>query len=142
MLTVEEQQRDWVEFICDAHGFLVATSPNVTVWCQCGKRARASRHGRLVDPDSLKPTDAAPRELNKLFRPYIHGCADCGEDFGGTRLQARHRAGTKLHKRCLTPEEMTLKGWQMDEKGRWRDPSRPVSESRSLARKRGAGKPI
>jgi hypothetical protein len=142
MLTVEEQHRGWVEFLCDAHGFLVATTPNATVWCECGKRARASRHGRLVDPDTLKPTDAKPRELNRMFRPYIHGCADCGEDFGSVRLQTRHRAGTPLHKRCLTPEEMTLKGWHMDPKGRWRRPPSDNFKTQDVASPEEPGKAI
>jgi hypothetical protein len=92
-LTAAEVERGWVEFECDAHGFLVATTPNATVWCRCGKRARHVRTGRLVDPDTLKPTQARARTLNGQGHPFIHGCGDCGEDFHGVRLQQRHRTG-------------------------------------------------
>jgi hypothetical protein len=119
-LFAAEVERGWVEFACDVHGFLVATTPNATVWCSCGKRARHTRHGRLLDPDTLKPTQAKARELNTSGHPFIHGCGDCGEDFGGRTLQQRHRVGSKLHKRCMTPEEMQAKGWHCDAKGRWR----------------------
>jgi hypothetical protein len=125
VLSVAEVERGWVEFVCDAHGFLVATTPNATVWCSCGKRARHSRHGRLVDPDTLKPTQAKAREANTVGQPFIHGCGDCGADFGGRTLQKRHRIGRGNSKRCLTQEEMTKKGWHQDGKGRWRG---PVSE--------------
>jgi hypothetical protein len=123
MLTVEETQRGWVEFECDAHGFLVATTHNATVYCVCGKRARHCRHGRVVDPDTLRPTGAKAHALNSAGEPFIHACGDCGEDFHGRTLQRRHRVGKPSAKHCLTSEEMQTKGWHKDGRGRWRGPA-------------------
>jgi hypothetical protein len=134
-LTAAEVERGWVEFACDVHGFLVATTPNATVWCSCGKRARHTRHGRLVDPDTLKPTQAKARELNASGHPFIHACGDCGEDFQGVRLQQRHRTGRASSKRCLTPTEMQAKGWRRDEKGRWRGPNTMERKAQHTAKK-------
>jgi hypothetical protein len=119
-LTADEVERGFVEFHCDVHGGLVATTPNATVWCSCGKRVRHQRHGRLVDPDTLKPTAAKARKLNSSGQPFIHGCGDCGQDFQGVTLQKRHRVG-RSQRRCLTPTEMFEKGWALDEHGRWRN---------------------
>ncbi len=137
-LSAVEVERGWVEFACDAHGFLVATTPNATVWCVCGKRARQVRHGRLLDPDTLKPTQAKARELNAAGHPFIHACGDCGQDFRGRYLQKRHRIGRGAAKRCLTAEEMTEKGWHRDEQGRWRN---PVPEGLPEARQRRNSRP-
>jgi hypothetical protein len=147
-LTAAELEQGFVEFACDVHGFLVATTPNATVWCSCGKRARHTRHGRLVDPDTLKPTQAKARQLNEAEHPFIHGCGDCGQDFGGRTLQQRHRVGSKLHKRCMTSDEMIEKGWHCDDKGRWRKTNRledvyekqPRSAGRERRIQRGKGK--
>jgi len=119
-LTAPEREQGWVEFHCDAHGFLVATMPKASIWCRCGKQARRLRHGRLIDPETLKPTQAKARELNAVGHPFIHACGNCGVDFGGQRLLKRHRAGSKLKKHCLSPEQMRAKGWFQDDKGRWR----------------------
>jgi hypothetical protein len=119
---------------CDVHGFLVATTPNATVWCSCGKRTRHQRHGRLADPDTLKPTQAKARKLNSSGQPVIHACGDCGADFRGRTLQKRHRVGRASSKRCLTAEEMIEKGWALDEDGRWRD----RSDTERLSRLKGA----
>jgi hypothetical protein len=134
-LTAAEVERGWVEFACDAHGFLVATTPNATVWCFCGKRARHTRHGRLLDPDTLKPTQAKAREVNTAGHPFIHSCGDCGQDFHGRTLQQRHRVGSKLHKRCMTPEEMIQKGWHQDTQGRWRRAAPTESDRERLYEK-------
>jgi len=120
-LTAAEVERGWVSFECDAHGFLVAMPPGgTTVWCSCGKRARMLRHGRLLSPDTLKPTGAKARALNETGNPFIHGCADCGADFRSKTLLARHRVGRGGSKRCLARAEMLAKSWRMDDKGRWR----------------------
>lgn len=120
-LSAVELERGWASFECDAHGFLVAASPRVarTVWCRCGKRARIFRSGRAVDPDTLKPTAAKAKTLNRSGHPFIYGCG-CGEDFGGRTLLKRHRVGGTKSKRCLSVEEMAARGWLMDQKGRWR----------------------
>jgi hypothetical protein len=136
-LTADEVARGWVEFVCDAHGFRVATTPNATVWCSCGKRARHQRHGRLVDPDTLKPTAAKARKLNSSGQPFIHACGDCGEDFQGVTLQKRHRIGRPGSKRCLTQAKMFEKGWGLDEDGRWRD----RSDTERLSRLKGHHQP-
>src|ERR687892_1544180 len=126
-LTAAEVELGWVEFHCDRHGFLVATSPEASAFCKCGKQARRLRHGRLLDPETLKPTQAKAREHNAFGHPFIHGCGDCGEDFHGRTLQARHRVGRGNGKRCLSLTEMEKKGWHRDERGRWRGPS-PLRE--------------
>jgi hypothetical protein len=120
-LSAAEVARGWVEFHCDAHGFLVATTPRANVYCGCGKRARTLRHGRLVSARTLKPTAAKARALNHEGEPYVYGCGDCGEDFHGRELQARHRVGPRSAKRCLTAVEMEARGWRQDERGRWRN---------------------
>src|SRR5262249_36530373 len=118
MLSPAEVERGWVEHHCDQHGFLVATVPSARVNCRCGRVARILRHGRLVN-DGLKPTGAKPRELNTAGKPYAHRCGDCGVDFGGQTIFKSHRVGGKLNKRCLTPEDMTARGWRLTERGRW-----------------------
>jgi hypothetical protein len=51
-LTAHERELGLVEFHCDAHGFLAATTPKASVYCVCGKTARRLRSGRLVDPET------------------------------------------------------------------------------------------
>jgi hypothetical protein len=63
-LTAEERELGFVSFHCAVHGFLAAAMPTANVWCRCGKLARRVRNGRLVEPDTLKPTRAKPREPN------------------------------------------------------------------------------
>ena len=113
-----------MEYHCDEHGFLVATTPErTTVWCHCGKRARILRAGRLLDPDTLKPTKAKARELNTAGQPFIHACGDCREDFGGKTLRDRHRVGRGPKRRCLTPDELASRGFHRDDRGRWHRPA-------------------
>lgn len=120
-LSAAEVERGWVEYHCDSHGGLVAMTPGAHVTCRCGKRARDIRHGRLLNPETLKPTRAKARELNSTGHPCIHACGDCKEDFHSKTLFSRHRAGRGPNKRCLTPDEMKTKDWDKDEKGRWRN---------------------
>ena len=95
--------------------------PVAEVFCACGKSARRFRHGRTLDPKTLKATKAKARALNAHGHPFIHACGDCGEDFGGKTLLKNHRTGRGNGKRCLTPDEMSAKGWRKDDKSRWRD---------------------
>jgi hypothetical protein len=113
-----EIKRGWVEHVCDAHGFLVATTPHAHVTCPCGKVARIVRNGRVVDEETLKPTRAKPRALNAQGQPYLHRCGDCGTDFGGKEILSRHRVGRR-EKRCLSAEEMHGRGWRLNARGRW-----------------------
>ena len=117
-LTAAEIERGWVAHVCDVHGFLVATIPEAVVNCRCKRVARIVRNGRVVT-EKLKPTTAKARELNKAGHPFTHGCG-CGQDFGGKSLLRRHRVGGSLSKRCLSPAEMTSKGWFLDPRGKWR----------------------
>lgn len=119
-LTAAERERGWVEHECDEHGFLVAMTPRARVTCKCGKMARILRSGRIVNEETLKPTTAKARTRNKLGHPFIHGCGDCGEDFGGETLLRKHRVGGKNNKRCMGSAEMLGKGWFADGSGRWR----------------------
>jgi hypothetical protein len=121
-LTAVERELGFVEFHCDAHGFLAATTPKATVVCRCGKVARTLRNGRVVTPVTLKPTQAQARSLNEAGHPNIQACGDCGADFRGTDLLHRHRVGRGSKRRCMTADEMRAKGWRRDEKGRWRRP--------------------
>lgn len=52
-------------------------------------------------------------------------CAQCGEDFGSLALFDRHMVGKPGDRRrgCLTPEQMTAKGWRKGARGRWLDPA-------------------
>jgi hypothetical protein len=132
-LTAEERELGLTEFHCDAHGFLAVTTPKASVFCRCGKIARRVRNGRLVDPDTLKPTAAKARSLNEAGHPNIHACGDCGADFGGKRAHQMHRVGRGSKKRCLTAEEMLAKGLQLNSRGRWVRQTPVISESRSRA---------
>lgn len=139
-LSAAELALNWVEYHCDRHGFLVAMGPRAEVICACGKSARRFRHGRTVDPKTLRPTAARAKRLNRAEQPFIYGCDDCGEDFGGRDLQRRHVTGRAPSKRCLAPDEMQGKGWHRDKKGRWRRTGSFSPASRPHA-KRGVGVP-
>lgn len=65
-----------------------------------------------------------------MSRPRLTGnrceCPTCGELFSRTRAFDRHRIGAyakpgewKDSRRCLTPEEMTARGWQRNAAGAW-----------------------
>lgn len=132
-LTADEREQGWVEHHCDEHGFLAACAPSALVTCACGKVARMLRSGRIVNEETLKPTAAKPRARNGAGQAFIHGCGDCGEDFGGETLLRRHRAGGKRKKRCMSRHEMIGRGWFADEAGRWRVPG-----SKSPSRQSGS----
>jgi hypothetical protein len=60
-------------------------------------------------------------------------CSACGADFTSVELFDRHRVGTHEYlfaperpdgRRCLTVEEMTGRGWEQNDRGRWLDPAR------------------
>jgi len=68
-----------------------------------------------------------------------NGCTGCGHDFTSTLLFDAHRVGVYMYtyehgleleppredgRRCLDTDEMTAKGWELDERGRWVDPVR------------------
>ncbi len=65
-----------------------------------------------------------------MTRPRLTGnrceCPTCGELFSRTRAFDRHRIGSYAkpgeyqHTRgCMTPEEMTARGWQRNAAGAW-----------------------
>jgi hypothetical protein len=135
VITAQERELGLVEFHCDAHGFLCVTFPKASALCRCGKFGRRLLNGRIVDPDTLRPTDAKARAMNVAGEPVLFIC-ECGADFGGSYLFQRHRVGRASKKRCLSAEEMIAKGWHQDEKGRWRAQP-PNSEDRKRA-SRGA----
>ena len=49
-------------------------------------------------------------------------CTVCGELFAGETIGDAHRIPGD--RRCLTVEEMTAKGWRIDDRGVWHDASR------------------
>ena len=54
-------------------------------------------------------------------------CTVCGELFAGETIGDAHRIGSYRipgDRRCLTVEEMTAKGWRIDDRGVWHDASR------------------
>jgi hypothetical protein len=52
-LTIAEVDRGWVEFVCPAHGFLVATTPAAGVTCgECRRQAK-----RMLNGSALKSRD-------------------------------------------------------------------------------------
>jgi hypothetical protein len=73
-------------------------------------------------------------------------CQKCGKYYSGTQRAGGHCTvchwsfssmsvgdahSVKVESggwRCLTPEEMTAKGWQVDATGTWRGKPRPVQE--------------
>ena len=61
----------------------------------------------------------------------MNECTACGMDFSSVAMFDRHRVGKHDYlasdarpdgRRCLDPEEMMLKGWERDRRGRWSDP--------------------
>lgn len=49
----------------------------------------------------------------------------CCRSFGSMTSFNRHMVGPRTpdgYLRCLTPDEMTAKGWTLDERGAWRTP--------------------
>jgi hypothetical protein len=68
-----------------------------------------------------------------------NGCSGCGQDFTSTVLFDRHRVGVHVYsleqglrldppredgRRCLDSAEMTARGWELNDRGRWVDPVR------------------
>jgi hypothetical protein len=62
-LTAAELGRGWVEFVCDEHGFLVATTPSAIVRCKCRKRAYPTRHGMRLGSAELKRIKSSAKSL-------------------------------------------------------------------------------
>lgn len=67
-----------------------------------------------------------------------NGCRACGQDFAGLSYFEAHRVGrhdytlseglrmdpaTEDGRRCLTVDEMTEKGWALNDRGRWFSPA-------------------
>jgi hypothetical protein len=67
--------------------------------------------------------------------PGVNLCRGCGQDFAGLTLFDQHRVGVHAHtlteglrmdppredgRRCLTVDEMQVRGWKQDRQGRWR----------------------
>jgi hypothetical protein len=79
----------------------------------------------------------------------LNGCSGCRQDFTSTSLFDLHRIGSygpgeyqgnpadwtpRLGRRCLDEEEMTVKGWTQDDRGRWTDPVRVQASREAFAR--------
>jgi hypothetical protein len=65
----------------------------------------------------------------------VNVCRVCGEDFSSLEIFDGHRVGRhevdfsairRDGRRCLSVDEMSAKGWQLDSRGRWVDPARAV----------------
>jgi predicted DNA-binding transcriptional regulator AlpA len=58
-------------------------------------------------------------------------CPTCDEYFNSTSAFDRHRAGPwrdqGMHRRCLSADEMTARGWRLNAKGFWIERQRPVA---------------
>lgn len=67
----------------------------------------------------------------------LNGCSGCGQDFTSTQLFDAHRTGVYVYsleqglkldppcedgRRCLDADEMTAKGWELNDRGRWLEP--------------------
>jgi hypothetical protein len=78
-----------------------------------------------------------------------NGCSACGQDFTSTSLFDRHRVGLYRYtfeqglkldparedgRRCLDEDEMTAKGWELSDRGRWVDPVRLQASREAFAR--------
>lgn len=79
----------------------------------------------------------------------LNYCTTCKEDFGSTRLFDRHRVGVHAYlyaeglkmsparkdgRRCLSIDEMYLKGWTLDSRGRWVDPASVAQVRKAFAK--------
>src|SRR5689334_6862365 len=63
----------------------------------------------------------------------LNGCGVCGADFTSLRSFDAHRVGVHEYlasperpdgRRCLTPDELRVAGYEQDARGRWFDPVR------------------
>jgi hypothetical protein len=72
-----------------------------------------------------------------------NGCSGCGQDFTSTLLFDAHRVGTYAYpwspdhedgRRCLDSDEMTAKGWELNDRGRWLDPVRVQASREAFAK--------
>ncbi|MGQ0834974.1 MAG: FDXHR family putative zinc-binding protein [Gammaproteobacteria bacterium] len=60
-------------------------------------------------------------------------CSACGQHFNSVTVFDRHRTGSWPDRRCLSPAEMSAKGWLRNDASFWitgRMPLRPVYVSR------------
>jgi hypothetical protein len=69
-------------------------------------------------------------------------CRGCGADFTSLRLFDAHRVGAHDYhwsadrpdgRRCLSVDEMRMKSWRIDGRGRWTDPARAADVRERLA---------
>lgn len=52
------------------------------------------------------------------------GYGGCCQSFASNYAGEKHRTGRyDAQRRCLTPDELTAKGWTQDESGAWRTPA-------------------
>lgn len=58
-------------------------------------------------------------------------CYSCGQHFNSVSTFDRHRIGAHPHRRCLTPEALTAKGWKVNEAGFWIERASPDRTRRS-----------
>ena len=79
----------------------------------------------------------------------LHGCFGCRQDSTSLGLFDRHRVGVyeytfeqglrldpsrKDGRRCLDADEMTARGWALNDRGRWLDPVRLQASREAFAK--------
>lgn len=78
-----------------------------------------------------------------------NGCSGGGQDFTGTSFADPHRVGVYVYtfeqglsldppqedgRSCLDADEMTVTGWELNDRGRWIDPVRVQAARGSFAK--------
>jgi len=53
----------------------------------------------------------------------LEHCVACCQTLSGTTLGDAHRVGRMDERRCLNVDEMTAKGWHLNDHGIWHGPS-------------------
>jgi hypothetical protein len=75
----------------------------------------------------MSGAQVAPSGASDHIAPRLTGsrcrCPTCGEYFNSTSVFDRHRVGLwrdqGIHRRCLSGDEMTARGWSLNAKGFW-----------------------
>jgi hypothetical protein len=85
---------------------------------------------RLMSYGIEQPTKCGELRPNRLpLEGRQCRCEGCGHHFNSESVFARHRVGNWAvrgsNRRCLAPEEMRARGWQLNAKGFWIERRRP-----------------
>lgn len=82
------------------------------------------------DPDDYDPSNLTCPDCKQDYsgtdRSGGHcrgGYGGCCQSFASNNSADKHRTGPHGQRRCLTPDELTAKGWTRDERGAWRTPA-------------------